>query len=151
MVDTIQHAYGWTDEYVLNLPLSRVVQIKEAIEQREDFARYYSNRITEWHAYAINTILANSADSKEAREELMKIVSKISLTNPNSGGDTKKRQIKKSPSTFKLKDGTVLPISEIENYSYAEVDRSEKDAELKAAARKANSGKNISGIMNGKF
>ena len=45
----------------------------------------------------------------------------------------------------------MLPISEIKNYSYAEVDHSDKDAELKAAARKANSGKNISGIMNGKF
>lgn len=94
--------------------------------------------------------MANTADSKEARDILNEVVDNMSITNTPKSKD-RPRRAKSSyarPSTIKLKTGEEVPASEIGNYSYDEVDHSEEEAAVMAAARARNKGKNLTSMFN---
>ena len=153
-MDKIQHAYGWTDDVVLNLTLARAVQMKEAIEQREEIDRFHWRTMIDWHAKAINLINSNTVETEEGRKTLTNLTLGMSLVSGNKiGGDTtvKKSSNSKPQSKYRLRDGTEITKAEVRNYSYEELDHTDSDEELKNKARKGNSGRNIAQIMNGNF
>lgn len=141
----IQRAYGWSDEYVLDLPVRRAAQIKEAIEQEEDFDFWIENKKEDSRFLRIATMIANVAQDSKQREDLNGLAR--SLANVTS--DTNK---KKAPgSTYRTKDGKEVPTSELHNYSYDEIDHSLQYKETVQKAANLNAGKDVVGIFGGNF
>lgn len=143
LIDKIQFAYGWDDERVLDLTLRRAIQIRESIEQREEFARWESAKIIEWQTKAIVGMVANTVESQKAREYLVDVASKLSLTKDPD--DTKKNK-KKRPTSYRTVDGKEVSLEELKNYSYHEIDHSETDQKILNEARTKNAGIDLAGF-----
>lgn len=144
--DKIQVSYGWTDEYILDLPFRRAVQIKEAIEQRLSFDKWERHKVIEWEVRSITGFIANTVEDSGARETLSKASRDLTLFDAKA--DTGTGPQKNRQKTFKLKDGRTIPASELKNYTYEEIDHTEEDRKRKAAARAKNSGKSITKMFH---
>ena len=81
-------------------------------------------------------MIANTLDTPEARKELLKIADSFSITE-------KKKEPEKRPKTFKLITGEELPISEMKNYTYEEVDHTDEDSLRIKKVMKENKGANL--------
>lgn len=145
LFDKIQSAYGWDDERVLDLTLRRAVQIRDSIEQREDFARWEALKVTEWQTKNIVAMIANTVEDSKARGQLTDYAKELSLTS--SPADTKSNQKpRRAKRTFRTVDGKEITAEELKNYSYDEIDHSDEDQTLISKARNKNLGKDLSGF-----
>lgn len=146
LIDKIQHAYGWDDETVLNLRLARAVQIKEAIDQRQEIDHWQSLKVIEWQTRSISAMVANTVENDKARKTLVDMASSLSLTG---SADTKRgKSTKKGNRTYKTVDGKVITAKELKDYSYDEIDHSEEEAERLEATRRKNAGRNLTSVMS---
>lgn len=146
LIDKIQHAYGWTDDVILDLTLSRAVQMQEAINQREEIRHWEALKVTEWQVQSLAAMIANTVEDKKARESLFDTATSLSLT-----GDGKKKKTRKAqmPRTYRTVDGKEISAAEISNYTYDEIDHTEEDRIREENARRNNSGKNLSDMLSG--
>lgn len=69
-MDTIQKEYGWTDDVVLGLPLSRAVQARDAIYIRTQLEMHARHREIEWEvkhlaSMMVQTTLSEKSDWKK--------------------------------------------------------------------------------------
>ena len=144
-MDKIQHAYGWCDEEVFNLTLRRAVQMKESIEQREEIRAWEKLKIAEWQTQNLGLMIANTLETEEGR----KVMSDMALSMSLTGAKPKDKGLK-TPKTYKLKTGEIIPASEINQYTYDEIDHTEEEAARMAAIRKKNAGKNFNSMFQPK-
>ena len=147
LFDKIQHAYGWTDDVILDLPLKRAIQIREAIDQREEFRRWEDHKVTEWLAISLSSIIANTPQEPKHREELNKVVSKLSLTG-NKKADTTTGNGMKPRRSYKTKDGKVITAAELKDYSYDEIDHSDEEQAAVERALAKNKGNDLAQMMS---
>ena len=154
-MDKIQHAYGWTDEVVLDLTLRRVVQIKESIEQREEFNKYENSMIAEWQTTRLANIVAMGIQTDK---EGLKVVNQAlddmhlipRIPNRSGGVDTKTGEvISNRKRILKTKDGKEITRQELKNYTYEEIDHSEHEQQVKDKVRQQNKGIDITRALAG--
>lgn len=67
MIDVIQHEYGWLDEQVLALPLSRAVQIRDAIFLRNQVEMHARHREIEWEVKHLATVIVQTTLSEDSK------------------------------------------------------------------------------------
>lgn len=145
LVDRIQFSYGWDDEAVLDLTLSRAVQINEAITQREEFKRWEDRRVLEWQTHQITTAVVNVAMiDKEGKEKLIGYYSTASLDGSKSDTSTKKNTPRKN---YRTVDGRELTAAELKDYSYEEIDHSQHERAAVENARSKNAGAGLNDML----
>lgn len=89
LIDTIQHEYGWSDEQVLNLPLPRLNQIRDAIFMRSQAVMFNRHREIEWIAKHVSTIIVSSAQAdQKGKESVLKIISQWDMDAKAPNADT---------------------------------------------------------------
>lgn len=67
LIDLIQHEYGWLDEQVLALPLSRAVQIRDAIYLRNQVEMHARHREIEWEVKHLASVIVQTTLSEDSK------------------------------------------------------------------------------------
>lgn len=124
----------------MDIPIKRIRQIKESIDQRESFDSYEQNKVFEWMTKTVSMFVAQSGFDMdgERTKELSKAAAEISLFD--------KPKAPKKKKTYRTIDGKTISASELRNYRYDEIDHTQEDYENIQRALEKNRNKDISTI-----
>lgn len=124
----------------MDIPIKRIRQIKESIDQRESFDSYEQNKVFEWMTKTVSMFVAQSGFDMdgERTKELSKAAAEISLFD--------KPKAPKKKKTYRTLDGKTISASELRNYRYDEIDHTQEDYENIQRALEKNRNKDISTI-----
>lgn len=148
LVDKVQHAYGWTDDYILDLRVSRMVQIQEAIFQREEIKHWEDLKVVEWQVRSLASMIANTIEDDKARKTMVEAAHGLTLTGDPTSKSTQSSK-RRGPKTYRLLTGEEIPASELKNYSYDEVDHAEENKKFTDKARQKNAGADLFSALGG--
>lgn len=78
-MDQVQAEYGWDDDTVLDMRISRLTQIVAAIRYRH-YAKFKNERrVTEWQTRMLSAFIAQTVQDDKGRAQLLKEANKISI------------------------------------------------------------------------
>jgi len=85
--------YGWPDEQVLDLRISRLVQIVDVIGKDLHTEMLIRRDEISWQTQALASFVANTVEDKKGRAQLLQMVEKLDLNaglrnEPGSSADT---------------------------------------------------------------
>lgn len=87
-MDIIASEYHWTDDYILDLTVRRIIQILESVKERHRVLRLERNVVTEWQTKVLAGFIANTVPTAKGKKNpLVAEVSKIKLVSDKDRTD----------------------------------------------------------------
>lgn len=81
MFHAIQSAYGWSDEYILDLRIKRLVQIIHVLQRTLEIDTRIRRLEIEWQTKVLAAFIAHTVQDEKAAEKLIQAAEKLSLAD----------------------------------------------------------------------